>query len=135
MKIVLTVATLFCLLTSCKKMIEAAQEDLVIKAMVDGQWKVTQFKKGSVDVTSEFSPYLFQFRADKTVEAIKSGSTESKGVWNGNATERTITSSFSNAASTIMLLNGTWQITKNSWTYVEAMQTVNSEVLTLRLDK
>ena len=118
MRIVFTFVTLFCLLTSCKKMIEAAQEDIVIKAMVDGQWRVTQFKKGSVDVTSEFSPYMFQFRSDKTVEAIKGGSIESKGTWNGNATDRTIASSFSNAAPTVMLLNGTWQITKNSWTFV-----------------
>src|SRR5688572_4956258 len=112
MKIVFTFVSLFCLLTGCNKMIEAAQEDLIIKAMVDGQWKVTQFKKGTIDITSEFSAYVFQFRADKTVEAIKGGSVESKGVWNGNATDRTIASSFSNAAPTIMLLNGTWQITK-----------------------
>jgi len=37
----------FCLLlagiTGCKKTIEQIQEDLVIKAMTDGQWKITNF--------------------------------------------------------------------------------------------
>ena len=114
---------------------EATQEDLVIKAMTDGQWRVTQFTNGTTDVTSDFSPYVFQFRTDKTVEAIKASGIESKGTWNGNAANRTIASSFSNSNATIMLLNGTWNITKNSWTFVEATQTVNNEVRTLRLDK
>ena len=135
MRLIIASALLFCLLAGCNKIIENAQEDLVVKAMTDGQWRVTQFSKGSMDVTSDFSPYTFQFHTNKTVEAIKGGNVESKGVWNGNATDRTIASTFSNAAPTVMLLNGTWQITKNSWTYVEATQTVNNEVRTLRLDK
>jgi hypothetical protein len=34
-----------------------------------------------------------------------------------------------------MLLNGTWQITNSDWTFVEASQTINNELRTLRLEK
>lgn len=103
--------------------------------MTDGQWRVTIFKRDAADVTTSFSPYVFQFKKDNSVEAINTGSVESRGTWKGNAENRTIVSSFPSANSTVTLLNGTWQITKNSWTFVEATQTVNNEVRTLRLDK
>jgi hypothetical protein len=122
-------------LSSCKKLVENVQEDLIVKAMTDGQWRVTVFKRDNNDVTPGFSPYTFQFRQDKTVEAINNSAIESRGTWNGNAGNRTIASSFNNASATLMLLNGTWQITNNSWTFVEATQTVNNEMRTLRLDK
>ena len=121
--------------TNCKKMIESVQEDLVVKAMTDGQWRVTAFKQNSNDVTGNFSAYLFQFRSNKTVEAIANGTVETKGTWEANAGDKTIASSFNTGNTTLQLLNGTWNITKNSWTYVEATQTVNGEVRTLRLDK
>jgi len=123
-------------LSGCKKLIESVQENAVVKAMTDGQWKVTRFKRDSTDVTASFSPYLFQFKADNTVEAINNSAVESKGNWTADAAARTIASSFNgNAAATLQLLNGTWTITNNSWTFVEATQTVTGEVRTLRLDK
>ena len=120
---------------SCKKMVDAVQEDLIVKAMTEGQWKVTRFTKDTSNITSGFTPYTFQFRPDKSVEAIRNGTIESTGNWNGSAATRTISSSFTYANATLSLLNGSWQITNNSWTFVEARQTVNNEVLTLRLDK
>lgn len=137
MKKVLPLILLASLLAGCKKsIVESVEESLVIKAMTDGQWKVTRFKRDSTDLTASFSPYLFQFRSDKTVEAINNGATESKGTWAADASAKTIASAFNGgAAATLQLLNGTWSITNNSWTFVEATQTVNSEVRTLRLDK
>lgn len=135
MKNIVLIAS-FLLLAGCKKVVESVQENIVIKAMTDGQWKVTKFKRDATDATSEFTPYQFQFRADNTVEAIKAGAVENKGTWAADAGARTISSSFnSNASSTLQLLNGTWAITNNSWSFVEAAQTVNGEVRTLRLDK
>ena len=136
MKNILVVALIGFVLMGCKKFTESIQEDVIVNAMTDGQWRVTLFKKDNIDVTTNFSSYTFQFKKDKTVEAISNGSVESKGTWNGNAENRTIASAFnSNASTTLQLLNGTWHITKNSWTYVEATQTINNEVRTLRLDK
>ena len=107
----------------------------MIKAMTDGQWRVTKFTRDTADVTADFSPYKFQFRTNNTVEAINNGSAETTGNWSANASARTIASSFSSANAIVSLLNGTWVITNNSWTFVEATQTVNNEVRTLRLDK
>ena len=136
MKNILTIAVALFLTAGCKKFVQSVQEDLVIKAMTDGQWKVTKFKRDTADVTAGFAPYQFQFRADNTVEALKANAVESRGSWSADAAARTIASSFNgSAATTLQLLNGTWTITNNSWSFVEATQTVNSELRTLRLDK
>lgn len=118
-----------------KKAVEQVQEDIVIKAMTDGQWRMTNFTKAGTDKTFDFAPYRFQFRANNTVEAITNGAVEKTGSWSADPNAKTITSEFGSAGQPLSLLNGTWQITNNSWTFVEATQTVNGEVLTLRIDK
>jgi len=133
MKIVYAVVFLF-FLSGC---IKKKQEDIVINAMVDGQWKVTNFIKGSTNITTDFASYKFQFKTNFTVDAINinNASVEKTGSWNADATTQTITSNFSNAANPLIFLNGTWQITNNSWTWVNATQTLNGELLTMRLEK
>ena len=42
---------------------------------------------------------------------------------------------FPGSPNPISLINGTWNITKSGWTYVEATQINGTEVKTLRLDK
>ena len=122
-------------LTGCKKTVENIAQDLVVQAMVNGQWKVTKFIQNSNDITSSFSAYKFQYNSNKTVDAIKNGTKERTGNWDGNATAMTTWADFPGAPSPLSLLNGTWNITKNSWTYVEATQTNGSELKILRLDK
>ena len=122
-------------LGSCKKTVEKIGEDLVIKAMTDGQWKITKFTQNSTDITSNFSGYKFQYYSNKTVDAILNGVTERTGVWDGNATAQTTWANFAGAPNPISLINGTWNITNSGWTYVEATQTNGTEVKTLRLDK
>jgi hypothetical protein len=121
------------ILAGCKK--EKKAENLVVQAMVNGQWKVTNFTKGAIDKTTDFGPYKFQFKTNFTVDAINNGTVEETGSWNADASAQTITSDFANAISPLALLNGTWKITNNSWTWVEANQTANGELLNLRLDK
>lgn len=121
--------------TSCKKAIEKAQEKAVIDAITSGFWKVTQFNKGSTDVASTFTNYKFQFKENYTVDALKNNVVEKTGSWNGDPTAMTITSNFGNVSEPLLLLNGTWNITKSSISYVEANQTVNNELRFLRLDK
>ena len=131
MKIVYVFVFVF-LLAGC---IKKKQEDIVINAMVDGQWKVTNFVKGSTNITTDFASYKFQFKSNFTVDAINNGTVEKTGSWNADATTQTITSNFVNAANPLIFLNGTWQITNNSWTWVNATQSLNGELLTLRLEK
>lgn len=123
------------LLGSCKKTIEKVGEDLIIKAMTDGQWVITKFTQGGNDITSSFNGYKFQYYSNKTVDAILNGVKDKTGNWDGNATAYTTWVDFPGSTTPISLINGTWNITKNSWTYVEATQTTGTEVKTLRLEK
>jgi hypothetical protein len=124
---------LIIILLGCKK--EKKAENLVIQAMVNGQWKVTNFNKGGTDVTVNFASYKFQFKTDFTVDAINNGTIDKTGIWAADAAAQSITSNFSNATNPVALLNGTWTITNSSWTWVEAKQTLNGELQLLRLDK
>ena len=123
------------LLSGCKKKIENIQQDLVVKAMTDGQWVITNFTQNSNNITTTFTPYKFKYYSNKTVDAIKNGTVEKTGNWDGNATNLTTWADFPNAVYPLMLINGTWHIDNNSWTYVIASQVNGSETKTMRLDK
>lgn len=135
MKKLYTLFLLVIIFSSCEKTAEKIGEDLVIKAMTDGQWKITKFTQNGTNITSSFSGYKFQYYSNKTVDAILNGVTERTGVWDGNATAMTTYASFPGANNPISLIEGTWNITNNGWTYVEASQTNGAETKTLRLDK
>ena len=123
------------LLGSCKKKIEDIQQDLVIKAMTDGQWVITNFTQNSNNITSAFTPYKFKYYSNKTVDAIKNGTLEKTGNWDGNATNLTTWADFPSATYPLVLINGTWHIDNNSWTFVVASQVNGSETKTMRLEK
>lgn len=119
---------------SCKKTIQNIQEDLVIKAMTDGQWKITAFTLNGNNITTDFTNYRFKYYSDKTVDALNNGTLEKKGSWNGDAASMTTSANFNAAVYPLNLINGTWTITRNSWTYVEAYQN-GTDSKTMRLDK
>jgi hypothetical protein len=120
---------------SCKKQVEKIQEDLVILAMTDGQWAITSFTLNSNNITTDFTNYRFKYYSNKTVDAIKSGTVEKTGNWDGDANAMTTSANFTTPPYPLDLINGTWQITRNSWTYVEATQTSGGNTKTMRLDK
>lgn len=122
--------------TSCKKTIENVQEDLVVKAMTDGQWAITNFVYNGTNITTDFAGYKFKYYDNpKKVDAIKNGTTEKTGDWGGNSADKTTWANFTGAVNPLLLINGTWNITRNGWTYVEATQNVGTETKTMRLDK
>jgi hypothetical protein len=121
--------------TGCKKAIEKAQENLIIKAMTDGQWTVTNFVQNGTNITTDFSGYKFQYFSNKTVDAIKNGTVEKTGNWDGDASNMTTWANFSNAVNPLILLNGSWHIDNNSWTFVVATQATGGETKTMRLEK
>lgn len=124
------------ILISCtKEKVQQQQENLILQAMVNGQWKVSGFDKDGTDITNAFSNYTFQFRSDLTVDAINNGIVEKTGFWNADAGAQTISSNFTNATNPLLLLNGTWTITNTTWTSVQARQTVSGELRILRLNK
>ena len=120
---------------SCKKAKEAIYEDLVIKAMTNGQWVITSFTLNGKNITSDFTGYKFQYYSNKTVDAIKNGSVEKTGTWDGNANTMTTSANFPGAINPLVMINGKWNIVNNSWTYVIATQTIGTDVKNMRLDK
>jgi len=70
---------LIVLLTGCKKAVENIQEDLVIKAMTDGQWKITSFTQNGSNITADFALYQFKYYSNMTVDAIKNSTVEKTG--------------------------------------------------------
>jgi hypothetical protein len=135
MKRPLIAVLLLFVLMGCKKAIQKQEENAIVKAMTDGQWIITSFTSNSSDITSDFTGYKFQFFSDFTVNAIRNGIIEKTGDWEGDINTMSILANFPNATDPLALLNGTWLITDNSWTYVKATMTVGTEVRALRLDK
>jgi hypothetical protein len=135
MKRFLPLLAFFVFTLSCKKAKENIYQDLVIKAMTDGQWAITSFTLNGTNITSDFTGYKFQYHSNKTVDAIKNGSVEKTGTWDGNASTMTTSANFPSAANPLLHINGNWNITNNSWTYVVATQTVGTDVKNMRLDK
>jgi hypothetical protein len=131
----IVVSLLFVLLLSgCKKAIEQKKQDLVIQAMTNGQWIITNFVKNGNTITDDFNGYKFQYYSNKTVDAIKIGLVEKSGTWDGDAATMTTWANF-DAGAPLSLINGNWHIDNNSWTFVEASQTVGGETKIMRLDK
>lgn len=126
---------LIVLLAGCKKAVENIQEDLVIKAMTDGQWKITNFTQNGTNITADFALYQFKYYSNKTVDAIKNSTVEKTGTWDGDASSMTTWANFTSPPYPLNLINGSWHIDRNSWTYVEATQVNGSETKTMRLDK
>ena len=132
---VLIFAFLLLVATSCKKSIEEKQEDLVIKAMTDGHWVITNFVLNGSNITPDFSTYKFKYYSNKTVDAINNGTVERTGQWDGNSSNNTTWANFPGTPYPLNLINGTWHIDRNSWTYVEASQTSGTDTKIMRLDK
>lgn len=122
-------------LLSCKKAIEKIQENRIIDVMVDGQWVVTQFAVDGISRQSEFAPYRFQYRRNMTVDAIQDGVVQFTGNWDGDVSNKTTWAHFGAVAEPISLLNGTWQITNNTLTYVLLIQQTGGSQKSMRLDK
>jgi exonuclease III len=135
MKRLIFILTGLILLAGCKKAVEKKAEDAILKAMTDGQWAITSFTINGTDITSDFTAYKFQYFDNYTVNAINNGTVEKTGTWLGDVNTMNISADFPNATNPLLLINGTWHITDNSWTYVKATMTVGSELRTLRLDK
>jgi hypothetical protein len=135
MKRIVPLFVLLCFLGSCKKSIQDIKEDLVIKAMTDGQWKVTSFTRNGTDITADFSGYRFKYYKDKTVDAIKNSVFEMKGQWSGDAATMTTWANFTAAVQPLVFINGDWHIDNNSWTFVVASQVIGVETKTMRLEK
>jgi hypothetical protein len=116
----------------CSK--KEVQKNIIIQAVTNGRWVVQQFTENTLDVSSEFKTYEFQFYENGTVQGI-SGAVITNGSWTANPEDRTITSVFPTGNDTLKRLNDTWRIFNNSFTLVEANPTNVSRTAYLKLVK
>ena len=116
----------------CSK--KEVQKNIIIQAVTNGRWMVQTFTENTLDVSSEFQTYEFQFYENGTVQGI-SGSVITNGTWTANPDERTITSVFPAGNDTLKRLNDTWRIFNNSFTLVEANPTNVGRTAYLKLIK
>ena len=103
----------------CAKTVEDIKKDFVIEVMTSGRWVVETFSENSVDLSTDFGPYEFQFFENGTVQGIN-GAAVTNGNWVGDAGALTIYSNFPSGNDTIIRLNDTWKITRNTLNLVEA---------------
>jgi hypothetical protein len=116
----------------CSK--KEVQKNIIIQAMTNGRWVVQHFTENTLDVSTEFTTYEFQFYENGTVQSI-SGSVITNGTWTANPDERTISSIFPTGNDTLKRLNDTWKIFNNSYTLVEANPTNITRTAYLKLIK
>ncbi|MBC7946934.1 MAG: hypothetical protein H7Y42_03575 [Chitinophagaceae bacterium] len=135
MKKLLPALCFLLLFSGCKKAIEKMKQDAVVNAMVDGQWVVTSFTLNGNDITANFTGYKFQYYSNKTVDAIKNGTVEKTGTWDGDANTMTTSANFSGATAPLSLINGNWHIDNSGWDFVVATQSTTTETKVMRLDK
>lgn len=131
----LTVLLLCFSFLSCKKAIENKQREILIDAITNGEWQVQQFIEGSVDITSQFYGYTFQFAEQGGVQAKYIGSVFANGTWVGDVNNYTITSQFPSATDPLQKLNGIWKLTDTYWDYVEAEMAIGTGKNILHLRK
>src|SRR5688572_17475008 len=124
MKRILPVLTLLILTSSlsCKKLIEKKQKAAIIEAMTTGVWLVEQYFENSVNITSDFLNYEFQFYENGTVKGML-GTEVANGTWVADVDKYTITSEFPAAGDPLVKLNFTWLIKDSYWDYVKAETT------------
>lgn len=119
---------------NCKKpVITPAQEDLLIQIMTDGLWSVTLLSVNSTDYTPEFAGYRFKFYENKSVDATFNGSLVKTGTWDASTATMTTSSNFVGATHPLSLVNGSWNITRSGSRFVEATQTVGTDVKSLKM--
>ena len=132
--VVFTLSTISCKKTIAEK-IEEKQTDYVVLAMTNGMWKMSWFKEDGVTLTA-FDNYEFKYYENYTVDGIAPSGVTVRGNWTGNGATLTTTCDFPmSAGAPLTKINGSWKITRNSWTFVEAQQINGTIIKTMRLDK
>lgn len=135
MKRILVLVLLMSTLTGCKKTIENIKQNLVVKVMTDGEWKISSFTEDGAQLGADYSDYAFKFNENETMEARKSGTLQSSGTWHGDANALTISTLFNGVENPLLRTNGTWKIDNTTETTVNATQVGGNASRTMKLIK
>jgi len=118
--LLLAVASLSLCSSSCKKIIEEKEKNIIMDAMTNGRWYVELYTSNTLDLTSQFFGYEFQFYDNGNVDGIINNQAR-PGTWTADISNYTITANFpASSGDTLKLLNYTWKLTDSYLDYVEA---------------
>jgi hypothetical protein len=100
-------------LSSCKKAIEAAQEQAVVNAITDGVWYISKFTEGGTDITTSFAGWEFVFYSNGTSAGNKTGNATVTGTWSGDANTLSFTTAYTTTPpAPLPKTAGTWLVTR-----------------------
>jgi hypothetical protein len=124
------------ILVGCEKTKEKIGENILINAMTDGKWAITTFTvNGGNNTFLDFMGYRFKYYSNKTVDVTRHDSLKHSGFWDADISTKTTWANLPTAVHPLSQVNGTWNIIKSSWSYVEATQTDGTNTKFMRLDK
>jgi hypothetical protein len=119
---------------SCKKAIEKKVQNMVMDAIINGEWIVEQYFEGDENLSSQFLNYSFKFNSNGTLTGTV-GSTATDGSWVPNTNDYTIVTDFPAAGDPLKKLNGLWKIKDSYWDFVKAEMSTSNGIKILKLRK
>lgn len=137
MKNLATIILLFSLtgiFSSCKKMVEDMQADIVLDLLTKGDWFIEEFRMNEEDNTHLFSDYVFRFDKQGGVKYFYLNETGS-GTWKENLENYSITTHFPSATSPVDMLNAEWKIITGLQDYCEAKTTGEGKTYFMKFRK
>lgn len=120
-------------MSGCKKAVEENTRRVLLDLMTNGQWVVQTFTESGVDLSADYSTWEFQFYENGTVDGLN-GTQKVTGTWAVDEIKLTIQSSFPNGSPVpLMRLSETWNLTKTTFSYVEAKPSNTGRTAYLKL--
>jgi hypothetical protein len=102
-----------CSFSSCKKAIEAAQEQIVVNAITDGVWYISKFTEGGTDITTSFAGWEFTFYSNGTSAGNKTGNATVTGTWSGDTNTLSFTTAYTTTPpAPLPKTAGVWLVTR-----------------------
>ena len=119
--------------TGCKKAVTDNARRVLLDLMTNGRWIVQTLTESGVDLSGEYATWEFQFYENGTVDGLN-GTQKVTGTWAVDEVKLTIQSNFPAGSPTALIrLSETWNITKTTFTYVEAKPSNTSRTAYLKL--
>lgn len=123
------------LLASCYKVKDDLMEDKALRLLDGTEWQVTVYANGRQNNSADFSSFLFRFRRDLTVLALRNAVPVAIGTWQGNIPNKTIAAHFSDTLHPLPLLNATWAIVESTPNSLNATSVQNGDTCHLQMER
>jgi len=120
--------------SSCEKAEQFIQKAVIKQIITSDRWVVEAFTVSGTDVTTEYTPFEFEFNTNGTVTAFRA-TDATVGDWKEDINTMSIETHFNSAVEPLQRFNTTWYIGKTAATYVEARAVTATAVFTLKLVK